>query len=340
MSFAFWRQENAEASANHALFGKLPLRADFVRVNATIPVAREYDQLLAEAITDLSGDDGWQAAYDATSASLFAYRSRDKKFWLLGGQTPSHDQQRRRFPLVAGIARDLSEIGNNVPLIPLAYEVFYGSVLTHLENAIQNSVDAVSCRSFLEGFSGTDRKTGTDFDLPTALMSQFFASHDTNYLQDLLRTAYPHAELGQAMLNIAFYANFMRYFSQSITAQEIVLPLPNKLGTSSMIAAVWLALVGNLAGDPKRIAGFFFRDDFIVIALDMFSEQFSPLLPLTHSAKIRGLMLTSEHDTWCAHPIYPEISYAITRLMTESRVSLQSAFDCAKQIGNRLFYTE
>jgi type VI secretion system protein ImpM len=340
MGFAFWRQDEVAVAASYSLFGKLPQRADFVRVNATAPVAREYDQRLAEAIVALAEDAGWESAYDATAATLFAYRSRDRHGWFIGGQCPSHDQEYRRFPLVAGISRSSADIGNALPLLPLAYEVFYSGVRGHLENAIANSVDAVSCRGFLEGFIGTEARTGTDFELALALMHQFTAEHDSRHLQSILRAAYPHAELEQALLNIAFYANFVRHYPHSVTAQELVLPLPNQAGTAALVASAWLLLVGNLIGNPQRIAGFFFRDDFIVIAVDMFSDHFSPLLPLTHSVKVRGLMLTAEHETWSAHPLYPEIRYALTSLIAEPGASLQSVFDCAQQIGYRLISSE
>lgn len=339
MAFAFWRQEEA-ATDSYSLFGKLPQRADFVRVNATAPVAHEYDQRLAEAIIALAEDAGWESAYDATAATLFAYRSRNQQGWFIGGQCPSHDIEHRRFPLVAGISRNSANIGDHLPLLPLAYEVFYSGVRGHLENAIANSVDAVSCRSFLEGFVGAEARIGTDFELALALLRQFTAEHGAAHLQNILRTAYPHAALEQALLNIAFYANFARHYPHSITAQEIVLPLPNQTGTAALVASAWLLLVGSLAGNPKRIAGFFFRDDFIVIAIDLFSDHFSPLLPLTHSVKVRGLMLTSAHETWAAHPLYPEISYALTCLIAEADASLQSVFDCAQQIGHRLIGSE
>ncbi|MFT3930591.1 MAG: type VI secretion system-associated protein TagF [Spongiibacteraceae bacterium] len=336
MAFAFWRQDEPKSASSYSLFGKLPRRADFLRINATNPVAHEYDQLLANAVVKLTQNDGWESAYDATDASLFAYRSRDAQSWFVGGQFPSHDIELRRFPLVAGITRAASDIGDNLHLLPLAYEVFYSGLLGQLSNAIGNSVDAVSCRSFLEGFAGNATQTGTDFDLAGALLHRFADEQDAEYLQNILRMAYPQAQLEQALLNIAFYANFIRHFSHRITAQEIVLPLPNRQGSSLLIASVWLALIGNLAGDAQRIVGFFFRDNFIVIALDIFSEQFSPLLPLINSAKVRGLMLTSEHEVWSSHPYYAEISYALDRLISESGTSIQSIFDCTKQIGLRL----
>lgn len=238
------------------------------------------------------------------------------------------------------MTRSAAEVGVNLPLLPLAYEVFYSGLLGHLENAITNSVDAVACRSFLEGFAGTSNSNGTDFELAGALLRQYMGSHSVSELQNVLRLAYPRAELEQALLNIAFYANFLSHFPHSETAQEIVLPLPQHQGTAALVASVWLTLVAGLSGSGERIAGFYFRDDFIVIALDMFSEKFSPLLPLTQPVKVRGLMLTSEHETWRAHPFYPEISYALTRLIGETGASLQSIFDCARQIGNRLISSE
>ncbi len=336
MAFAFWRQEEPKVVQNYSLFGKLPRRADFLRINAGNPVANEYDQLLSDAVVKLTTMEGWQSAYDATDASLFAYRSRDRQGWLVGGQYSSHDQEFRRFPLVAAVMRSSAEIGENLHLLPLAYEVFYSGLLGQLSNAVANSVDAVSCRSFLEGFSGSATQTGTDFDLASALLGQFSLEKDALHLQNILRMAYPQATLEQALLNIAFYANFIRHFPHKVTAQEIVLPLPNRQGASLLVASVWLYLIGSLVGDPLRIAGFFFRDDFIVVAIDIFSEQFSPLLPLIQSAKVRGLMLASKHEVWCSHPYYAEISYVLTRLCNQPGVLIESVFDCARQIGSRL----
>jgi type VI secretion system protein ImpM len=340
MSLAFWRQTETKLENTYSLFGKMPSRADFLRINATVPIAQEYDQRLQEAIVKFSQEPGWEAAYDITGTTLFAYRGTDKQAWFIGGQRPSRDQQSRRFPLVAGMARTTANIGNNLPFIPLSYEVFFSGLAGHLENAIENSVDAVTCRAFMESFSGNADRTGADFELASALFSKFVSEKSVEDLQEILRIAYPHAEIEQAIINIAFYTNFVRHYPNSAAAQEIVLPLPRKQGTNALVAAVWLKLVGYLSGNIGRIAGFFFRSDFIVIVVDVFSHDFSPLLPLLYSVKGRGLMLTAEHETWKAHPLHPEISYALTRLMTDSQASLQSVFDCAQQIGIRLLTSE
>jgi type VI secretion system protein ImpM len=340
MGLAFWRQDTSAAATGYCLFGKLPRRADFLRVNATAPVAHEYDQLLAKTITSLAQDPGWETAYDITAATLFAYRGRDRQSWLFGGQCPSNDQQGRRFPLVGGITLSTAKIGANLPLVPLAYEVFYSGLVGHLENAVTNSVDAVTLRSFLEGVADADTRIESDFELSDRLLRQFTATHTANDLLTILRCAYPHASLEQALLNIAFYANFLRHFPQAATAQEIVLPLPADLGTAALAASAWLRLIGGLAGDARRICGFFFRRDVLIVGIDLFSDNFSPLLPLIHSAKGRGLMLTSELEAWRAHPFYPEIRYALKRLIAEPNVPLQAVFECAEQIGSRLLSSE
>lgn len=340
MSLAFWRQTDTSFENTYSLFGKIPSRADFLRVNATVPVAQEYDLRLQEAIVRFSKEPGWEIGYDATETTLFAYRSGNKQSWFIGGQSPSRDHQGRRFPLVAGMTRTAADIGVNLPLVPLSYEVFFSGLVGHLENAIDNSVDAVTCRAFLEGFSGNADRTGTDFDLADGLFRKFTQENNSADLQRVLRTAYPHARIDQAILNIAFYTNFVRHYPNSTAAQEIVLPLPRTQGTNALVAAVWLKLVGFLAGSVERIAGFFFRRDFIVVIVDVFSQDFSPLLPLVHSVKGRGLMLTAEHETWRAHPFYPEISYALVRLLSDTRASVQSVFDCAQQIGIRLTTSE
>jgi type VI secretion system protein ImpM len=340
MALAFWRQDTPAVEAGYCLFGKLPHRADFIRVNATAPVAYEYDQLLADTITSLAQDPGWETAYDITAPTLFAYRGRDQQSWLFGGQCPSNDQQGRRFPMVGGVTRSAAKIGTKLALIPLALEVFYSGLVDHLENAVTNSVDAVTLRSFLEGFAEQDALIESDLELANRLLRQFTTTHTSADLLVILRSAYPHASLEQALLNIAFYANFLRHFPQAVTAQEIVLPLPSAVGTAALAASAWLQLISGLIGDAQRICGFFFRRDVLVVAIDLFSDHFSPLLPLTHSAKGRGLMLTAEHEAWRAHPFYQEIRYALTRLISEPDVPLQAVFECAEQIGSRLLSSE
>ena len=88
---------------------------------------------------------------------------------MLGVLTPSSDQAGRRYPLVAACIMPYDDIARHLAVLPIAFEVFFDGLREQVINAVENSVEALSCRQFLESSMRT-YESGND-DLQLAGMS-------------------------------------------------------------------------------------------------------------------------------------------------------------------------
>jgi type VI secretion system ImpM family protein len=84
--------------------GKLPLSAEFVRHTRGAPELDELDVWLQEGLDRARIDrgPGWEASYDAASASRFLYFSRRTRTSFAGVLVSSRDRAGRRYPFVLG----------------------------------------------------------------------------------------------------------------------------------------------------------------------------------------------------------------------------------------------
>src|SRR6478735_71587 len=110
----------AGSAATYTLYGKLPNRADFVRVNADHAVATEFDALIQHTFERLATRDNWELSYDAVAPVEFQYVSRDLRHTFLGVLSPSSDQAGRRYPLVAGAILPSEAIAGYAHVAPIA----------------------------------------------------------------------------------------------------------------------------------------------------------------------------------------------------------------------------
>ena len=149
MVLPFKRAETGNA-ATYTLYGKLRNRADFVRVNADHSTVTEFDDLIQRTFARLSTEPGWEQSYDSSAPVEFQYVSRDTRHTFLGVLMPSSDQSGRRYPLVAGAILPTDSITGYAHIAPIAYEVFFDGLHEQVSNAVDNSVEALSCRQFLE----------------------------------------------------------------------------------------------------------------------------------------------------------------------------------------------
>ena len=238
MVLPFKRAETGILAA-YTLYGKLPNRADFVRVNADHAAASEFDSLIQRTFERLTFQDKWEQSYDACAPVEFQYVSRDQRHTFLGVLSPSRDQAGRRYPLVAGAILPSESIAGYAHVAPIAYEVFFDGLREQAATAIENSVEALSCRQFLESQLRANDTAAADLDLAKSVVARFMQTTSIRTLGELLTAEACPAGLEQALLNLAFYRAFLRRFDNPATNQVIQLPLPQDKG-------------GTLAGDGKQ----------------------------------------------------------------------------------------
>lgn len=325
-----------EQVSDYAIFGKLPQRADFVRVNATHPTVNELDERLAAGLATLADFADWEHRYDTMPAVVYACRDRAALNWMIGAWRASRDQAGRRFPLVGGVLRGAEDIDAHAPLIPIAYEVFHDDLVVQINNALDNSVEALSCQQYLQGYAADFNIHAIDFDLARAVLTRFAGMTPAVALERGSAQTLSNESLSQACLNIAFHADYLRRYP-SDDIQPIVIHLPGEPGQSALAAAAWLDLIERLSGGSGRIAGIFLTSGSrLYVCLDTVAEKMMPLLLGNVFSDDDALNLADEQEVWRSHPFYSETAYALSRLLANPAASVAELMKFASHVGGRL----
>ena len=339
MAIAFMQRPALESGA-YAIFGKLPHRPDFVRFNAEHPVVSEFDQVLQQVIAQGAEHVGWEACYDSAPRTDFYYTSADRRWAFLGGWQASRDASGRRFPLVAGVLRPVEAVGAEAHLVPIAREVFFDSLQEQLGSAIENSVEALSCREFLAVHAAEGALGAADSELARNLVERFLTQHTVADLERILATV-GCASLGQALVNIAFYVDFQRRYANPALVQEIVLPLPAGKGEAALAASAWLSLLVALTGRQRWQGSYFLssgpQQSNLIVVLGALPRKLAGLLyggvALGNSS---ALDLGRENDLWRNHSDYAATAFALGRLLSDPGQPLAVVRDVLDEVGKKL----
>lgn len=340
MLLPFNRAE-AQAAATHTLFGKLQNRADFVRVNANHPAALELDQLIQQSYERATSLDEQSA-----SPANFLYTTRDRRYTAIGVAMPSRDQAGRKYPLVAAAILPREALEADLPLSPIAYEVFFDGLREQVINAVENSVEALSCRQFLETtLRSYEASASDDLQLARNVVERFLDSWSCAQVQGFLAGDLPGTTLHQALLNMAFYQAHLRHFDNRATNQLIGLPLGLQKGEQALLASLWLNILASLfparsrqepwncsyfihspAGGPARL----------VVSLGRMPDGFTGAMLGTPTPPSLMLDLSQEQGAWSSHRMYAEVSYALSRMLADPEVRLAPLCSLLEGIGRQL----
>lgn len=340
-----FRRADSGISASYTLYGKLPNRADFVRVNADHPAAAEFDGMIQRTFERLAWQERWEACYDASTPVEFLFVSRDQRHSLLGVLAPSRDLSGRRYPLVAGAILPSDSIAGYVHVAPIAYEVFFDGLREQVVSAIENSVEALACRQFLESQLRASDTAAADLALADGVVSRFMQASPAMLLDTLLAVDPCSAGIEQALLNLAFYRAFLRRFDTPATNQIIQLPLPANKGERALVASAWLSILdvlwrGRKSCDP-------WRGNYVVLektagqyvlatAFGRVDERYGAVMLGRAPDTSSSLELAREQLAWTNHRLYAEVSYALGRLLAEPGLSIKSLCDFMRDIGGTL----
>lgn len=338
MSFTFKRTQ--ETAASYCIFGKLPRRADFIRINATHPAAAQLDHLLADSISLLSPDMEAVARYRAMPSSCFVLRSRDQDWLSLGVIQPSHDESGRNYPLVA-----VTQLPASLALPPLAVllltcELFFSGLKDQLASAIDNAVEMVACRQFLEAQSLFGVASSDDVALAEQLLSRHLAITPARQL-DTLVAHQPGHTLEATLLAFIFHSQLQHRFRDSLYAQTYLLPLPATDGEDMLAAATWLSLYQVAAGAHGT-------DDAQCLLINRPDGRFLALQPRSPDAHIVAqcwgeplderfvVDISDEQAPWRRHQSYVEASYILGRRLNDPGLSVAQLRDLVASLARSI----
>lgn len=339
-----FRRIEAEAASAYALYGKLPNRADFVRINAHHPAVVGFDELIQRTLERLSLSQGWAESYDRCGPSSFQLTSGDLRHTLIGVLAPSRDQAGRRYPLMAAAISPSEVLAGHASVAPIAHEVFFDGLRDQVCNAIDNSVEALSCRQFLESQSHLNDLAAADLELASSVVNRFLSTESIARLDDLL-TENGSGGLEQALLNLAFYRAFLRRFDNVATNQVIVLPLPQANGEQALVACAWLSMIQALFDSDS--SGMGWRGNYAILrtgqgkavlltSFNKMHDKFAMLMLGSASDSSIVLDLRNEHEAWKNHRLYSEVSYALARLLCTRTLPIRDLCQFLQDVGQRL----
>lgn len=326
-----FNRTETQTAATYTLFGKLPNRADFVRVDANHPVALEFDELIQSALEQMAGEAGVLDGAETSGTVDFFYVSKDQRQIMLGVLMPSQDQAGRRYPLVAAVILPYDSIEGYLPVAPIAYEVFFDGLRDQVANAVENSVEALSCRLFLESNLHTYETAEDDLELAQSVVDRFMSMQPVSRVGNLLREAPFQASLQQTLLNIAFYQAHLRRFDNRATNQLFLLPLSGNKGEQCLIASAWLTILSALWWETE--SGHSWRGSYLFLRRSDEGAQLVASIgkiPASFSKVILGgdvtapmvLELGAENEAWMSHRMYAEASYALGRILADPECRL------------------
>lgn len=342
LDLSFSRPETLNAGS-YALFGKLPNRADFVRINATHPVVIEFDGLIQSAI-ERSTAEGLSSRHAVHGTVDFQYLSRDQRQLMIGVLAPSQDQSGRFYPLVAARILRYADVAEHLPVLPIAFEVFFDGLREQVVNAIDNSVEALACRQFLESTSRVDMSGGDELQLASSVVQRFTSQQPAMRMASLLSESSPPAPLQQALLNIAFYQAYLRRFDNRSTNQFFLLPLSGSKGEQALLASTWQSILSSLwvgaEGDSWRCSCLVLRRPGqaaqLLVSVGRLPDSFGDVMLGGAVESTMLLDLSVENDAWTSHRMYAEVSYALGRFLADPdcRISALCSFlgDMSRQL--------
>ncbi|WP_297576895.1 type VI secretion system-associated protein TagF [uncultured Deefgea sp.] len=315
-----------ELQLQYAIFGKLPRRADFIRINATHPSAMKVDQLFADSMKYISHCDQWQDTYTNAPSSEFLFHSEDLRGGFLGVVLPSYDEARRYYPLLAGICIPHDVLNGNEAEFVLANELFFSGLKDQLKSAADNSVEMLACRQFMEDQLVFGHRAIADLELASQLLERHMRTTSAAQLEQAL-TDSQCGDLESNLLAFAFYFQLVRRYGASMTSQIFLLPLPAGAGEEILGASVWLSLcraaIHSQGVYPLHFA-FISQDGmrYLALAFNPFSEaQLSMLWGQTPDE--RQLVRANDlQSPWRSHQSYAEASYVLGRQLCDPSLSL------------------
>lgn len=330
LNLSFQRAESLSEPAC-VLCGKLPSRPDFVRVNANHPVARELDTRIQSVLEKRLGDSLFREAFSQGAPVDFCYVPQDRRHVMVGVLVPSQDSAGRLYPLIAGRIHPGEGVGGYLPVLPIAHEVFFDGLRDQAVNAVQNSVEALSCRQFLEHSLQWEHSGEEDLQLAASVVQRFLAQTPCGRLAGLLGDEGDSARLQQPLLNIAFYMDYLRRFDSRVTNQIIVLPLPESGGDQALLASAWLSLLSSLmtvssGGWSCSHLVVNSREGLssLMVSVGSVSDNFVSVMLSGNVGPDMPLDLSREQDAWKSHCMYAEASYALGRVLVDPDFRLAS----------------
>jgi len=211
-------------------FGKVPARADFIKLSHDAPVMGMLDAWLAKVMTLLPSDARWRFHYDAMPPVSFALVGPARQHAVAGHLLASHDQSGRRFPFLTTRTLVVSDPAAFVTRCPLAFAPLW----TFLEEVCPKVLGEADPAASLQTIADSAIGLGDEHGLAPWMESATLGSLDA-----LLG----HAGAARLLLALGLLLQPVMHSQPAELHKSLVLPLPQDAAARYVVAAFWLELI-------------------------------------------------------------------------------------------------
>lgn len=219
------------ASERIGYFGKIPARADFVKLADDAQAIAMLDRWLAQVMTQLAEDARWRINYDAMPAVSFALVGPARRHAVAGHLVASHDQSGRRFPFLAARTHAVADPAAFVTRSPLAFAPLW----TFLETMCPRVLCEADPAPHLQAIA--DAAVALGDAEPT--LSHLLANGTVGSLGNLLE----ERAFARMLLALGLLLQPVMHSQPAELHKSLVLPLPQDPAQRFAVAAFWLQLV-------------------------------------------------------------------------------------------------
>ena len=328
----------SELQLQYAIFGKLPRRADFIRIHATHPAAMAVDQLLADSMKYILNCEQWDDKYLNAPCTEFLFHSADLRSGFLGVVLPSYDEARRYYPLLAGMCIPNELLNGHEAEFVLSNELFFSGLKDQLKSAADNSVEMIACRQFMEDQMMFGHRAVADLELASQLLDRHMVKTTAAQLtQSLLNQQC--GDLESILLGFAFYFQLIRRYGASMASQLFLLPLPIGAGEEILGAAVWLSLcraaIQSQGAYPLHFAFVTQAEQrYLALAFNPFSDTQLSLLWGQMPDERQLVCVNDLQAPWRSHQSYAEAAYVLGRQLSDPSLSLLKLREIVLKVTN------
>ena len=211
-------------------FGKVPARADFVKLAHDPAAIGMLDAWLAQVMTLLPSDARWRFHYDAMAPVSFALVGPARHHAVAGHLLASHDQSGRRFPFLATRTLAVNDPAAFVARCPLAFAPLW----VFLEEICPKVLGEGDPAAYLQAIADSAIGLGDD-----ALFTRWMAQGTLASLD----AALGRCGAARLVLALGLLLQPVMHSQPAELHKSLVLPLPHDAAARYPVAAFWLELI-------------------------------------------------------------------------------------------------
>ncbi|WP_229491396.1 type VI secretion system-associated protein TagF [Massilia sp. HP4] len=211
-------------------FGKVPARADFVKLAHDPAAIGMLDAWLAQVMTLLPSDARWRFHYDAMAPVSFALVGPARHHAVAGHLLASHDQSGRRFPFLATRTLAVNDPAAFVARCPLAFAPLW----VFLEEICPKVLGEGDPAAYLQAIADSAIGLGDEGGLARWMEQGTIASLDS--LLDRCGAA-------RLVLALGLLLQPVMHSQPTELHKSLVLPLPQDASARFSVAGFWLELI-------------------------------------------------------------------------------------------------